>query len=401
MLMPHISETMPSAEVSEPDRPHWLEFLRRRPKSVRGGMVAGLLGGLVIGAIFCSMWCYIQLSGLPLLFVPALSVAYLIGSAVREFSGGTDRRFGCLAAALALLACLVLDIDLAWGIMVSQTGSSPRFSPPLALSLFRQHWEASHLLSYGLAAGVAYYTAPERSQPTRPRNRAMHPWVLPISIFLFLILMGGLALFSMSGRRFNRLSLSPDGHILVADGTGYFFTTEAVSWDLTTGEQLRRHDHFHKPLDQQQGPEFFLGEGHTGPVRCRIHSSVSHTLFTAGVTDNRVKGWGAVTGRQTHRFELPLAWITSLALTSDGQTLAVAGGSFHRSGEIYLLDVNTGEVRQVFTVPVNTVRAVIFTSDDQTLIAGTMARINSFAWDRGGGVHRWDVSTGEELPPLR
>ncbi|HEY7315631.1 MAG TPA: hypothetical protein VH643_40255 [Gemmataceae bacterium] len=400
--MSHITDTMPSAEVNEPDRPHWLEFLRRRrPRSLRGGLAAGLLGGLVIGAIFCSIWCFIQLSGLPLLFVPGLSVAYLIAAAVREFSGGTDRRFGFVAAALALLACLVLDIGLAWGIMMRQTGSLPRFSPPLALSLFRQHWEASHLLSYGLAAGMAYYFGWERSRPASEPKRNTHPLKFPLGLFVFFILIGGLVLFTFSGQRFNRLSLSPDGQMLVADGTGDVFSTEAVCWDLTTGEQLRKHDHFHKPPDQMQGPEFFSGEGHTGPVRCRIRSPDSHTLFTAGATDSRVKGWDALTGRQTHCFELPLAWITSLAVTSDGQTLAVAGGSFHHSGEVHLIDVNTGQDRHAFTVPVNTVRAVIFTPDDRTLIAGTMARINPFTWDRHGGVHRWDVASGQELPPLR
>jgi hypothetical protein len=308
--MSHIIDTMPSVEASEPDRPFWLEFLRRRrPRSLRGGMVAGLLGGLVIGAIFCTSWCCIQLSGLPLLFVPGLSVAYLIGAAVREFSGGTDRRFGFVAAALALLACLVLDIDLAWGIMVSQTGSSPRFSPALALSLFRQHWEASHLLSYGLAAGVAYYFGWERSQPTSQPKRGTHPWTLPLGLFVFFILIGGLVLFSLSGRRFNRLSLSPDGHMLVADGKGDVFRTELVCWDLPSGRQLGPRDHFHKPLDQQQGPEFLMGEGHSGPIRCRIRSPASRTLFAAEVKDNRVKGWDALTGRQTHCFELPLAWI--------------------------------------------------------------------------------------------
>jgi hypothetical protein len=364
-------------------------------------MAAGLLGGFVVGAIFCTLWCGIQLSGLPLLFVPGLSVAYLIAAAVREFSGGTDRRFGFVAAALALLACLVLDIDLAWGIMVTQTGSSPRFSPPLALSLFRQHWELSHLLSYGLASSVAYYFGVERPLPTRQQKRGASAWLLPLGIFAFFLLIVGLILFTQSGQRFNRLSLSLDGQMLVADGTGDVFSREAVCWDLTTGEQLRKHDRFHKPLDQMQGPEFFLGEGHTGPVRCRIRSPDSHTLFTAAATDSQVKGWDALIGRQTHCFELPLAWITSLAVTSDGRTLAVASGSFHRSGEVHLIDVNTGQDRHTFTVPVNTVRAVIFTPDDRTLIAGTMARINPFTWDRHGGVHRWDVASGQELPLLR
>jgi WD40 repeat protein len=93
-------------------------------------------------------------------------------------------------------------------------------------------------------------------------------------------------------------------------------------------------------------------------------------------------------------------WLTDLALSPDGSTLAVAGGSFHRSGAVSLLEASDGRETQRFTVPVNTVRTVTFTSDGKVLIAGTRASISPFVRHRNGRVHRWNIATREELPSL-
>jgi WD40 repeat protein len=122
--------------------------------------------------------------------------------------------------------------------------------------------------------------------------------------------------------------------------------------------------------------------------------------YSAAALAGTVKAWDVRTMAEKWSVPLPMDWLTDLALSRDGTVLAVAGGSFHRSGEVRLLNAADGQETQRFTVPVNTVRKVAFTPDGKVLIAGTTASISPFAWNRNGRVHRWDVATGQELPPL-
>jgi WD40 repeat protein len=124
------------------------------------------------------------------------------------------------------------------------------------------------------------------------------------------------------------------------------------------------------------------------------------TASSAAALAGTVKAWDVRTMAEKWSTPLPMDWLTDLALSRDGTTLAVAGGSFHRSGEVRLLNTATGQEMQRFTVPVNTVRAVCFTPDGKVLIAGTTASISPFRRERNGRVHRWDIATGQELPPL-
>jgi WD40 repeat protein len=93
-------------------------------------------------------------------------------------------------------------------------------------------------------------------------------------------------------------------------------------------------------------------------------------------------------------------WITSFALAPDGQTLAVAGGYYHQSGEVRLFDVATAQLKQVLTVDTNTVAAVAFAADGRTLFVGTRPPINPLFGPYRGQVQRWDFATGQQLAPL-
>jgi WD40 repeat protein len=136
------------------------------------------------------------------------------------------------------------------------------------------------------------------------------------------------------------------------------------------------------------------------PGRINVLVFGGRTLFSASSCDTTVKGWDAASEREEHSYAMPVDWVTGVAVSPDGRTLAVAGGSFHRPGEVRLLDIDTGHVRHHCTVPVNTVRGVAFTPDGQTLIAGTVAPISLFTREWRGSIHRWDLGTGQEMPPL-
>ena len=113
---------------------------------------------------------------------------------------------------------------------------------------------------------------------------------------------------------------------------------------------------------------------------------------------NRVR---AGTFAELQNWSIDMDWIAHLSLSPDGRTLAVSGGSFHRPGMVLLLDRATGQERSRFTVHANTVVASIFSSDGATLIAATSPTINSLPSRRHGEIYRWDLATGQPLPPPR
>ncbi|HEY7315630.1 MAG TPA: hypothetical protein VH643_40250 [Gemmataceae bacterium] len=174
----------------------------------------------------------------------------------------------------------------------------------------------------------------------------------------------------------NSLVFSPSGDMLAA---GLSDGTIAV-WDV----RIRRL--------QRSWP------AHASAIRSLVITPDGQTLFSADVCDGVVKSWDTDSGQLRNSWPVSMDWITSLALSPDGRTLAIGGGSFDRPGEAVLVDLASGESRQRFTVPVNTVANVAFTRDGRNLIAATMAPVRLLDWPCGGQTHRWDLETGEELP---
>jgi WD40 repeat protein len=123
-------------------------------------------------------------------------------------------------------------------------------------------------------------------------------------------------------------------------------------------------------------------------------------LITSGGIDDTINVWDTAPLRVSATFEGGFDWITDLEFAPDGRILAVAGGSFHHSGGVRLLDpANGNEVRR-FTTKADTVAAIDFLDDGRTLVAGTAAPISPFNGRRHGEIYRWDVATGRELDPL-
>jgi hypothetical protein len=181
-----------------------------------------------------------------------------------------------------------------------------------------------------------------------------------------------------SGAVVYRLAYSPDGKRLVAgrrDGT-------AIVWELATGNSQ-------------------TWKAHRAAVTGLVFAPDGQTILTAGGIDPCVKTWDAGTFAELQNWSIDMDWIAHLSLSPDGRTLAVSGGLFHRPGTVLLLDRATGQERSRFTVHANTVVASIFSSDGATLIAATSPTINSLPSRRHGEIYRWDLATGQPLPPPR
>jgi WD40 repeat protein len=182
-------------------------------------------------------------------------------------------------------------------------------------------------------------------------------------------------------------------HNRSVEGLAFAPSTETLAVGLSNG-QIALWD----PMTQQSTRSW---QAHSTEIRHLQFRADGKTLFSVGVRDEAVRAWDVKDGSEIRNYPVSMNWITDLALSSNAQTLAVSGGSFHGLGEVRLFDVSSGEVRGIFTVPTNTVSAIDFADDGQTLIAGTRPPINPIAWPRNGGLHRWDIATGQELPPLQ
>lgn len=193
-----------------------------------------------------------------------------------------------------------------------------------------------------------------------------------------------------TGERRSRGNLT---HNRSVEGLAFAPSTGTLAVGLSNG-QITLWD----PMAQQSIQSW---QAHSSDVRHLRFRADGKVLFSAGVRDEAVRAWDLKDGSEVRDYPVSMNWITDLALSSDAQMLAVSGGSFHGLGEVHLFDVSSGEVRGIFTVPTNTISTIAFADDGQTLIAGTRPPINPFTWPRNGGVRRWDIATGQELPPLQ
>jgi RNA polymerase sigma factor (sigma-70 family) len=89
------------------------------------------------------------------------------------------------------------------------------------------------------------------------------------------------------------------------------------------------------------------------------------------------------------------AWVTSLAFSPDGKTLAHAGPI---DGKVRLWDVETGDVKRTLKSDAFAVYAASYSSDGKLLAAGGSRYTRERAPEVGGGrTTIWDAVTGEKL----
>jgi RNA polymerase sigma factor (sigma-70 family) len=136
-------------------------------------------------------------------------------------------------------------------------------------------------------------------------------------------------------------------------------------WDLKTGEPC--HD---------------LGHGYG--IRAVAFSPDGRTIVTgADYSDNVVRSWDALTGKNKGRWRGHKDGIEAIAYAPDG--LLVASSS--DDGTVRLWDAATGKEIGCLDARDGAVKAIAFSSDGKTLASGGERKV----------VHLWDVSTRKEV----
>jgi hypothetical protein len=100
------------------------------------------------------------------------------------------------------------------------------------------------------------------------------------------------------------------------------------------------------------------------------------------VDDGKVSLRRAATGEEYGRLDQPLGWISALAFSPDGATLAVA-----RGGTVELWEVASGQRRGEIRTPHGLVRDLALASDGQTLVSSGNDR----------QVRQWSLASGREV----
>jgi WD40 repeat protein len=162
------------------------------------------------------------------------------------------------------------------------------------------------------------------------------------------------------------VDLSSDGQWLVS-ATGTKREDGALTlWNVKTGQLHRR----------LQGPPAV-------PLGVRFAPDGSW-LASHGDAD-KIQVWEIPSGRLLRTFEAP-GPVSSLAVHPEGTMLA-----YGSKEQVYLRDVQTGEVRHTLTSFKSTPESLAFSGDGKLLASATL---------QGGDVSVWDVATGKHLKSL-
>ena len=223
-----------------------------------------------------------------------------------------------------------------------------------------------------------------------------------------------------SSRKFLCLAYSPDGREAAAgceDGDVLIWTplrfheqgrlsnkraVASLSFSPATGTLAAGLSDGHITLwDPASRQPIRSWQAHDTEVHRVLFAPKEGVLFSAAVRDQFVRAWDPADGSEKQVYSVAMDWIMSLAVAPNGELLAVAGGSFHRPGEVRVFETGSGQLRHVFTVESNTVAAIAFASDGKTLFVGTRPPINPLLGPYQGQVQQWDIITGQQLSPLQ
>lgn len=217
-----------------------------------------------------------------------------------------------------------------------------------------------------------------------------------------------------------RITFSADGRLALFASVDWFGNSGKGSfalWDVETGEQLQLfsgYQYLPNSVDLSSDGRFALGSTTqwgsawdksgagetivwntaTGEEVVRIDSDkwINESVFTAdgrsiitgsGTADaTGLAVWDAETGQQISRYlsDLPVIDIRLVP----GSTLVLVGAG---SGEILLLDYETGEVVRRFCCHSNWVRTMDLSSNQRYLVSG----------DNAGVLILWDFAAGQEV----
>jgi hypothetical protein len=166
MVLPPRPEGPPVDPLAQAERLDRLKREQRFGGAVLAGSVAALLGAIV--------WAAITVATKYQIGWMAVGIGALVGITMRKVGRGVEARFGVVAAALALLGCLLGNLFAAVG-MVASTGEESFFSLlarvdfDVAKEILAATFSPMDLLFYGIAVMEAFKFAFDRvDSPPRP-----------------------------------------------------------------------------------------------------------------------------------------------------------------------------------------------------------------------------------------
>jgi WD40 repeat protein len=174
------------------------------------------------------------------------------------------------------------------------------------------------------------------------------------------------------------VAFSPDGQSLASCG----YENVVHIWNVKTGEERFKFDRHPNAVSAlvfaPNGKSLFSGSGSTG-----------------GAQDKRIRQWDTAIGKQTGLIEGFLGVVNSVALSPDGQTLAVTSSSQLNDGndrQFRLLDRATGKdiLKQQGQATTSWVKVAAFAPDSKTVALGST----------DGTVRLIDRATGKERQQL-
>jgi WD40 repeat protein len=115
----------------------------------------------------------------------------------------------------------------------------------------------------------------------------------------------------------------------------------------------------------------------------RLAFSPDGALLATASLDHTVNVWNAATGSLVHTFRKHPYWVTSLAFTSDSRH--IASGGWGEAGAVYLWDPYTGTIHHQFDRDADSIRDLLFLSNDTLVTACGDNRIKFI-----------DLETGEQ-----
>ncbi|RKU28922.1 hypothetical protein C6499_09580 [Candidatus Poribacteria bacterium] len=186
-----------------------------------------------------------------------------------------------------------------------------------------------------------------------------------------------LNLISENGFEVSTIAFSPDGRMLASNSNDRSINKRDAAGKIIIGVGNRAV----RLWDVNSGRQLRMFVGHERYITCLAFSPDGKTIASGSVSEIRL--WDIESGRQLHVLTEPSGGITGLAFSPDGKILV--GSSLSKI--FYLWDVDTGEVLREFRGHTDGVNSVAFSPDGQLIASGSYD--NTFRlWDADTGVQR-------------